>query len=157
MIGGAIAEAAGLGLVAYDILVTTRRQAKLMRRDQLIQLGPALEHDRAMGLPTVVGGAPPEEAPEPPIEERLAALEERVDRIADDLEKVPERISREMSDQIDRRVNAVQRDVFERFQDARGLLGSELGANLPLRVVGLVLLVVGLVIATAGNVVSVVC
>ena len=72
-------------------------------------------------------------------------------------EKAPERISREMSDQIDRRVTEDQRDVFERFQDARGLLGSELGANLPLRVVGLVFLVVGLVIATTGSVASVVC
>jgi hypothetical protein len=157
MIGGAILEGAGLALVAYDIWITTRRQGKLMQRDQLVQIGAAIEHDRAMGIPTVLGGAPPEEPPVPPVEERVAALEERLDRMSDELEKVPEEISRKMSDEIDHRVAELQREVFERFQDARVLLGSELGASLPLRVVGLALLVIGLAVATAGNVGSVVC
>jgi len=157
MIGGGIAEAMGLALVAYDILVTARRQAKLMQPDQLVQIGPAIEHPRAIFSPTVTGGAPPVEPPVPTIEERVAALEERMDRVAHELEKAPEEISRKMSDEIDPQVREVRREVFDRFQDARGLLGSELGANLPLRVVGLILLAVGLAVATVGNVASVVC
>jgi hypothetical protein len=157
MIGGAILEVAGLALVAYDIWISARRQAKLLRRDQLVQL-ESIVHSREIATPLVVsGGKPPEEPRAPPVEERVAALEERADRTERALEKTPEEISREMTDLIDRRINEVKREVFERFQDARGLLGSELGANLPLRVVGLAFLVVGLTVATAGNVASVVC
>jgi hypothetical protein len=159
MIAGAAAEAAGLALVAYDIWASSRRQAKLMRRNQLVQIGTALEHDRALGI-RAVGGAPPGARRVRSIEERVMELEERVAGLHRYLEEAREhqvQVSRQLTDEIARQVAEARREIFERFEDARGLLGNELGANLRLRVVGLLLLVIGLVIATVGNVASVSC
>jgi hypothetical protein len=159
MIGGASAEAAGLALVAYDIWASSRRQARLTRRNQLVQIGPAIEHDRPFGI-TAVGGAPPGARPVRSLEERVAGLEEGIQGLRQALDEAREhqvQVSRQLTDEIARQVAEARREVFERFEDARGLLGSELGANFRLRVVGLVLLVLGLMIATVGNVVSVSC
>lgn len=151
---GAALEGLGLLLVALDLLRAGKRRAELTRPDQLVQVG-GIASESSFGVPLVVttGEQPP--APEPTLDERVAAVAGRIEDVArslSDLEKRIEEDIRSASDSAAKMVAEARREIFDAFQRTRGLVGHEIGAHLWRRWIGVGVFFAGLVLNTLGNV-----
>jgi hypothetical protein len=153
LIVGALLELLGLGLVAWDVYDARRQRVALSRQDQLVQVGTAIEHNRALGM-TVVGGAT-ETPPVPPLEERVATLEGELEQMGRRLDQEAERHVRDhraMSDEFAKWVAEGRREVFDLEQKLRPMIGGAAAGNIKRRGIGVGLFALGLIIQMAANV-----
>jgi hypothetical protein len=130
---GAVLEGGGHVLLARDLLSAAQRKAKLTRRNQLVQV-PGLVSEGSIGVPQVTTTEEQAPPPEPTLPERVEAVEARVEEVAASVDRLEEKMKddlRAVSDQAARLVAEARREVFDSYQEARGLLGEELwGASM---------------------------
>lgn len=153
LIAGAVLELVGLGLVAWDVYDARNQRVVLARQDQLVQVGTATEHNRAVGM-TAIGGAtePPRV---PPLEERVATLEGEPEQMGRRLDQEAERHVRDhraMTDEFSRWVAEARREVFDLGQKLRPMIGVAAAGNIKRRGIGVGLFALGLIVQTAANV-----
>jgi|SoimicmetaTmtLPC_FD_contig_41_4233899_length_787_multi_3_in_0_out_0_2 hypothetical protein len=153
LIVGALLEILGLGLVAWDVYDARRQRVVLSHQDQLVQVGAATEHNRALGM-TAVGGAT-EPPPVPPLEERVATLEGELEQMGRRLDQEAERHVRDhraMTDEFSKWVAEARREVFDLEQKLRPMIGAAAAGNIRRRGIGVGLFALGLIVQTAANV-----
>jgi hypothetical protein len=126
---------------------------RLSRRHVLSQVEPA--EVRAIAFPvTLVGGAPPSVAP----------LEERVQKLARDVEALGRRLDREAERHVqDHRamtkdfagwIAEARREVFDLRNELRPLIGKAAAGNLWQRAIGVGLFALGVVVQMIANLAS---
>lgn len=154
LVSGAALELIGLWLVAWDVWDARRQRDALARRDQLVQLSPGIEHDRAVGGIAVHGGG---DSPVPSTEERIATLEGEVANLHTRLDDEAERrveATRALADRFGEQLAEVQREVFDLGQRLRPVIGEAAAGKVWRRALGVCLFALGLTLQTIANVAS---
>ena len=146
MVGGGALEAIGIGLIARQIRRDRRRADRLLHRDQIVYVGPSVEHERALGGLAVTGGQPPT------TEDRLDSLKHQMLGLRADLDEERRKLRSELRDDIERAENRAGRRLGDATSDLRDTLVEILAGSLNERRFGVGVLLAGITVATAANV-----
>jgi hypothetical protein len=146
---GGVLQIVGVLLVVREIRDVRRRLEEYARRDVTLFLTPATVKARAGDARIVTD-------PPPPLEARVASLEDSVDKFSEQIANEIDTVERRLTAKIDEDIaRATQGTNVNQIQPLAELITGALAGGSSWRLLGVWLIVAGLVFATVGGVWSI--